>query len=237
MLGAADTRVAKKPRTMVKYSLGDSFACQRGGAARELVAGLREREVQWKCPECGLVNGITINTTQIRIGSRLLLAAKRSAESGDFDVAAILLTSAVDASLGAGVRDLTIWRAIEALEVPPSVDDLERSVARMRYSQKLAEFERLAGASLKEGVLRLRESSAIGLEDLPLYGRLVEDLGPLSRERNRLVHMGMEVDSSIGRASVPVVERAVTPLESMFHSAFVLEDGASGARPDGSSVA
>jgi hypothetical protein len=207
---------------MVKYSLGTSFNCWQCRRASSVNAPMRRHSVEWTCKHCGAVNHVFVDQVRFRVGSQLLLAARDFIHEREFDLAAILLVASVDASLGVGIRELTIWRAIEACEAPPQQQDIDCKLRGWKYKKKKMEFEKLAGATMESEIERLHANAKISTEDLPAYKRLVDDFEKLGEQRNRLLHMGEPVDEAIVQSSASAVARAVFLLEEMYHAAYDL---------------
>ncbi len=205
---------------MVKYPLGESFPCWKCEARHTPRAGLQELTVKWDCPECGASNYVAIDPIGFRIGQRLLLAGKDFLSREDYELAAIFLMSSVDATVGTGIRELTIARALQREQAPPPEDDIASRIARMNMGQRVKEYERLAGTSLQDEIQRLHSAGRIKAADLAGFARMKDEIERLGAERNRLVHLGEEVDAQVVRAGVESVVRAIELLETMYQAAF-----------------
>ena len=207
---------------MVKYPIG-SRECRQCHKRNRVKVPIRKHDVEWTCDNCGSVNHLFVDQVRARVGAQFLAAARDCIESNELDIAAVLLTTAVDASLSVGIGELMIWRATEKLQAPPDQKTIDCTLRSLRDpKEKVREFERLAGASLKEEISRLHEEGKIRTADLQGFNQLVRDVVRLNDQRNHLVHMGEPVNEGVVRESVPAVQRAVFLLEAMYHAAFNL---------------
>ena len=208
---------------MVKYPIGyrECRHCQKRNRVR---VPIRRHHVEWTCNNCGSVNHLFVDQVRVRVGAQFLAAARDCIESNELDIAAVLLATAVDASLSVGIGDLMIWRATEKLQAPPDQKTIDCTLRSLKDpKKKVKEYERLAGASLKEEISRLHEEGKIRTADLQEFKRIVRDVDRLNDQRNRLVHMGEPVNEGVVRDSFAAVQRAVDLLEAMYHAAFNLK--------------
>ncbi|MFH1845299.1 MAG: hypothetical protein ABIF77_19115 [bacterium] len=169
------------------------------------------------------MNVVLIDTMAVRIGQRLLLAAQEAITSGDFEIGAVLLYSAVEASLSIGIGELTVWRATQERDLALTEDEIERKVRGLgSVRKKLEVFQQLAGTTLKDEALRLREMGEIPSKHLLAFVRLETEFQALASERHRFIHQGKEVDPEIIRLQAETVAKFVFLLDSMWHSTFDL---------------
>jgi len=208
---------------MIKFPLGTNFLCWNCEDTGEADALLHQPIAEWQCTNCGEKNFVFIDNIRLRIGEKLYRVAKGMIERKDCDLAIIFLISSVDASLGVGIRDLTIWRATENLEAPPDKKTIENKLKKMGYKEKVKEFERLAGITLKDEICRLNREGNIPNEELNGYSKLVDDFKVLSEQRNRLIHLGDEIDNDVIKSKLQTIEKAIFLLATMYHAAFDLE--------------
>jgi hypothetical protein len=217
---------------MVKYPIG-SRECRQCHKPSRVKVPIRKHNVEWICDNCGSVNPLFVDQVHVRVGAQFLAAAQDFIDSNDLDVAAVLLSTSVDASLSVGIAELMVWRAIEALQAPPDQKSIDCALRSLKSpKEKLKEFERLAGASLKTETNRLHAEGKIRTADLPAFAGLVGEMVRLNDQRNRLVHMGEPVDEGVISESIPAVRRAVFLLEAMYHAAFDLKRPALPRRRD-----
>jgi len=208
---------------MVKYSLNRSYECRECHKESIVQARLGICMTEWVCDKCGALNHVFIDIVRFRVGSQLFRAGQDFIDANEFDLGAVLLEASVDASLGVGIRELMIRRAIESRKGPPCEDEIYCKLRRMNYDEKKAKFEQLAGATMSSEIERLHREGKISGEELHGYETLIEDIKMLGLQRNHFVHMGESVDEEIVRKSVPAVKRAVFLLEAMYSAVYNLK--------------
>ncbi len=219
---------------MVKFSLPSEYVCWQCGKSFQATADVHATLVEWRCEHCDALNPIIIaNDGGLDIGPKMYYAATTLAKDGDYDLASVLLITAIDATLGEGILRLTNWRRTEKLLAPPDTDEMERRLASMNRKRQVQEFEDLAGATMQQEILRLQAEGRIP-PSLDLSAeKICNGFDMIRTARNRLVHLGKPVKSETVVENQPMIAWAIIILESLYEAAFSLRKDRPGTEGDG----
>jgi hypothetical protein len=214
---------------MVKYQLPHEYRCWRCKEVLRPEADVHARLVECRC-ECGASNPIVVDHIHFRIGSRMFYAALHLMKQGDHDVASVLLVTAIDATLGNCIVELTNWRQTQQGCPPIRSEDIEAHLKKWGWKKKVKEFEELAGATVQEEIDRLRAAgtiaASIDLSDL----KIRDGFESVTTERNRLVHLGRPVKPEIIEKNLTMIGWAIIVLESLYFAAFDVRASSRGIR-------
>ena len=198
---------------MVKYTLGN-YKCHKCDYYHKPNIGLNEGLVTWICPSCKAVNHVLIDPVNMQAGHKLVLAGLQAANEKDYDIAAVLYYSAIDASLSNGIINLQNWRILKSNKAHIPIEKIKGQLRRRNLKQKVEWFQELSGTTIDAQVA----SKAHVLNKLAnriSAARLKEKCELLGNERHKFLHYGEPVDANVVGSSVNWVIASITIIISM----------------------
>lgn len=205
----------------MKYKLPNKYICWYCNNEHQPSAELNAQIVEWICNKCGKSNFILIDPVHFKIGNRLFLAAQDFIANNEYEIAAILLYSAVDVTLAQGIFELKSWKYISKGQPPPSEDDLVKNLRNKNMANKVEYFQELAGKKIDNFIaeLILKKGFKLIFKNVS-ENALLDEFRKLAKERHKIVHYGKDVNKNIVISSLPYIQKILIILELMIENAF-----------------
>ncbi len=205
----------------MKYQLPNEHICWHCNHKHRPSAELNAQIVEWICEKCGSKNIVIIDLKHFKIGHRLFLAAVNYLNKEEPDIAAILLYSAVDATLARGIFELENWKFISKGQRPPNEKDIEKKLSRMNIGQKVECYQNLTNNTVDNLIADLfsDENYKHIFQNVSLK-ILQNEFEKIATERHKIMHYGKSVDKKVILLSLPCIQRILIILELMFEKTY-----------------